>query len=76
MRLHRSGGGVRFEAKMNFQRPARSFCCSGFTMASIWTNTYCESLTYAQLAHSDSRHFRVAFIHSVPADQPKQQSYL
>lgn len=56
--------------------PARSFRFSGFAMASIRTNTYCEPLTYAQLAHSDSRHFRVAFIHSVPADQPKQQCFL
>ncbi len=74
--MHLSGGGVQFGAKMNFQRPARSFRFSGFAMASIWTNTYCEPLTYAQLGHSDSRHFRVAFIHSGPADQPKQQCFL
>ena len=28
--MHVSGGGVQFEAKMNFQRPARSFRFSGF----------------------------------------------
>jgi hypothetical protein len=76
MHLHLSGGGVRFAAKMNFQRPARSFRFSGFAMASIWTNTYCEPLTYAQLGYSYSRRFRVAFIHPVPADRPKQQSFL
>jgi hypothetical protein len=74
--LHPAGSGVQFEAKMNFQRPARSLRFSGFATASIWTDTYCEPLTYAQLGHSDSRRFRVAFIHPVPADQPKQQSFL
>src|SRR6266481_2552972 len=76
MYLHPAGGGVQFEAKMNFHRPARSFRFSGFAMASIWTDTYCEPLTYAQLGHSDSRRFRVAFIHPVSADQQKQQSFL
>jgi hypothetical protein len=74
--LHPAGGGVQFEAKMNFQRPARSFRFSGFVIASLWTDTYCEPLTYAQLGHSDSRRIRVAFIHPVPADEPKQQSFL
>jgi hypothetical protein len=74
--MHVSGGGVQFEAKMNFQRPARSFGFTDFAMAAIWTDTYCEPLTYAQLGHSDSRRFRVAFIHPVSADQPKQQSFL
>jgi len=74
--MHLSGGSVQFEAKMNFQCPARSFRFSGFAMASIWTDTYCEPLIYAQLGHSYSRRFRVAFMHPVPADQPKQQSSL
>jgi hypothetical protein len=69
--MHPSGSGVQFEAKMNFQDPARSFRFSGFVMASIWTGTYCEPLTYAQLGHSDSCSFRAAFIHPVPANQPK-----
>jgi outer membrane protein assembly factor BamA len=43
---------------MNFQRPARSFGFTDFAMAAIWTDTYCEPLTYAQLGHSDSRRFR------------------
>ena len=60
----------------NFQRPARSFRFSGFAMAAIWADTYCESLTYAQLGHSNSGYFRLAFMHSVPGDRPKQQSFL
>jgi len=74
--MHRSGGSVQFEAKMKFRRPARSFRFSGFAVASIWTDTYFEPLIYAQLGHSDSHRIRVAFIHPVPADQPKQQRFL
>src|SRR5437016_14348358 len=74
--LHPAGGGVQFEAKMNFQRPARSFRFSGFAMASIWTNTYCEPPIHAQLGHSNSYRVRAAFIHPVSTDQPKQQSLL
>ena len=75
-RTHLSGDGVQFEAKMNFQRPARSLRFSGFAMVSIWTNAVCEPLNYAQLGHSDFHRIRVAFMYPVPADQPKQQSFL
>ena len=75
MHLHLSGGDVQSEAKMNFERTARRFRFTDSAMASIWTKTYCEPLIYAQLGHASHR-IRVAFIHPVPTNQPKQQSFL
>src|SRR5260370_4603084 len=75
MHRHLSGGDVEAEAKMNFERTARRFRFTDSAMASIWTKTYCEPLIYAQLGHASHR-IRVAFIHPVPTNQPKQQSFL